>query len=47
MEIRVHDLAMAAVLGVGEDGGRPTVWSNCGCNVHGTSPRMEFHCGHR
>ncbi|XP_032930520.1 bactericidal permeability-increasing protein-like [Catharus ustulatus] len=44
--LRMQDLALAAVLGVGEDGsGRPTVWS-AGCDTHGTDLHMEFHRGY-
>ncbi|RMB95742.1 hypothetical protein DUI87_27855 [Hirundo rustica rustica] len=46
VELRMQDLAMAAVLGVSEDGsGRPTVWS-AGCDTHGTDLHMEFHRGY-
>ncbi|XP_038014551.1 bactericidal permeability-increasing protein-like isoform X2 [Motacilla alba alba] len=46
VELRMQDLAVAAVLGVSEDGsGHPTVWS-AGCDTHGTDLRMEFHRGY-
>ncbi|XP_009079132.1 PREDICTED: bactericidal permeability-increasing protein-like [Acanthisitta chloris] len=46
VEIRMQDLAVAAVLGVSKDSsGRPTVW-NAGCDAHGTDLHMEFHRGH-
>ncbi|KAM9260414.1 bactericidal permeability-increasing protein-like [Cariama cristata] len=46
IELRMHDLAMAVVLGVSVDGsGRPTVWS-AGCDARGTDLHMEFHRGH-
>lgn len=47
VELGMRDVAVAAVLGVSEDGsGRPTVWS-AGCDTHGTDLRMEFHRGYR
>ncbi|XP_051658891.1 bactericidal permeability-increasing protein-like [Manacus candei] len=46
VELRMRDLAVAAVLGVSDDGGgRPTVWS-AGCDTHGTDLHMEFHRGY-
>ncbi|KAM6404551.1 bactericidal permeability-increasing protein-like [Rhynochetos jubatus] len=46
VELRVGDLAVTAVLGVGaDDSGRPTVWS-AGCDARGTDLRLEFHRGH-
>ncbi|XP_029864594.1 bactericidal permeability-increasing protein-like [Aquila chrysaetos chrysaetos] len=46
VELRVHDLAVVAVLGVSVDGsGRPMVWS-AGCDAHGTDLHVEFHYGH-
>ncbi|XP_016158669.1 PREDICTED: bactericidal permeability-increasing protein-like [Ficedula albicollis] len=46
VELRMQDLALAAVLGVSEDGsGHPTVWS-AGCDTHGTELHMEFHRGY-
>lgn len=47
VQLRLQDVAVAAVLGVGDDGsGRPTVWS-AGCDTHGTDLHMEFHRGYR
>lgn len=47
VELRMQDVALAAVLGVSEDGsGHPTVWS-AGCDTHGTDLHMEFHRGYR
>ncbi|XP_074013719.1 bactericidal permeability-increasing protein-like [Numenius arquata] len=46
IEIRVRDLAVAAVLGVSVDGsGRPMVWS-VSCDAHGTDLHLEFHRGY-
>ncbi|XP_071429109.1 bactericidal permeability-increasing protein-like [Pithys albifrons albifrons] len=46
VELHMQDLAVAAVLGVSEDGsGRPTVWS-AGCDAHGTDLHVEFHRGY-
>ncbi|KAM4762877.1 bactericidal permeability-increasing protein-like [Cyanocitta cristata] len=46
VELRMQDLAMAAVLGVSEDGsGHPTVWTT-GCYTQGTDLHMEFHHGY-
>ncbi|KAM9648144.1 lipopolysaccharide-binding protein-like isoform 1-T1 [Morphnus guianensis] len=46
VEVRVHDLAVVAVLGVSVDGsGRPMVWS-AGCDAHVTDLHVEFHYGH-
>ncbi|XP_010395401.1 bactericidal permeability-increasing protein-like [Corvus cornix cornix] len=46
VELRMQDLAMAAVLGVSEDGsGHPTVWTS-GCYTQGTDLHMEFHRGY-
>ncbi|XP_051489073.1 bactericidal permeability-increasing protein-like [Apus apus] len=46
LELRVQDLAVAAVLGVGVgDGGRPTMWS-AGCDARSTHLHLEFHRGH-
>ncbi|KAM6242752.1 bactericidal permeability-increasing protein-like isoform 1-T1 [Spheniscus humboldti] len=46
IELRMRDLAVAAVLGVSVDGtGRPMVWS-AGCDARGTDLHMEFHRGH-
>ncbi|XP_069727610.1 bactericidal permeability-increasing protein-like isoform X2 [Phaenicophaeus curvirostris] len=45
VELHMHDLAVATVLGVSADGeGRPTVWS-AGCDAHGTHLRLEFRRG--
>lgn len=47
VELRMRDLAVAAVMGVSVDGSnRPTVWS-VGCDAHGTDLHLEFHRGHR
>lgn len=47
VELRIQDLAVAAVLGVSDDGsGHPTVWS-AGCDTLGTDLHMEFHRGYR
>ncbi|XP_030818935.1 bactericidal permeability-increasing protein-like [Camarhynchus parvulus] len=46
VELGMQDVAVAAVLGVSEDGsGHPTVWS-AGCDTHGTDLHMEFHRGY-
>ncbi|OWK56630.1 Bactericidal permeability-increasing protein [Lonchura striata] len=46
VELRMQDLAVAAVLGVSEDGsGHPTVWS-AGCDTRGTDLHMEFQRGY-
>uniref|UniRef100_A0A8C5JJG5 Bactericidal permeability-increasing protein n=1 Tax=Junco hyemalis TaxID=40217 RepID=A0A8C5JJG5_JUNHY len=46
VQLGMQDVAMAAVLGVSEDGGgHPTVWS-AGCDTHGTDLHMEFHRGY-
>ncbi|XP_063206387.1 bactericidal permeability-increasing protein-like [Chroicocephalus ridibundus] len=46
VELRMRDLAVAAVMGVSVDGSdRPMVWS-VGCDAHGTDLHLEFHRGH-
>ncbi|XP_009891847.1 PREDICTED: bactericidal permeability-increasing protein-like [Charadrius vociferus] len=46
IEIRMRDLAVAAVLEESVDGsGRPVVWS-AGCDARGTDLHLEFHRGH-
>ncbi|XP_068272185.1 bactericidal permeability-increasing protein-like [Nyctibius grandis] len=45
VELRMRDVAVAAVLGVSADGGRPVVWS-AGCDARGTDLHVEFHRGH-
>ncbi|XP_075372860.1 bactericidal permeability-increasing protein-like [Mycteria americana] len=46
IELRIRDLAVAAVLGVSVDGsGRPMVWS-ASCDAHGTDLHLQFQRGH-
>ncbi|XP_053937228.1 bactericidal permeability-increasing protein-like [Cuculus canorus] len=45
IELHMHDLTVATVLGVSADGdGRPTVWSDS-CDARGTHLHLEFHRG--
>lgn len=47
LRLRIRDLAVAVLLGLGADEhGHPSVW-DAGCDAHGTDLRLEFRRGQR
>lgn len=47
LRLRIRDLAVAVLLGLGADEhGHPSVW-DAGCDARGTDLRLEFRRGQR
>lgn len=47
LRLRIRDLAVAVLLGLGADEqGQPSIWA-AGCDARGTDLHLEFHQGQR